>query len=62
MPITNPLPAIAAVLWYSLALPGKSFSGPRPATTQAEEALAKRLQRHVVAIASTPHNTSWQAS
>lgn len=51
--------AIAAAVWYSLALPGKSFSGPLPPPTPAEEALAERLRRHVVAIASTPHNVAY---
>lgn len=51
--------AIAAVLWYALALPRHSYSGPIPPPTQAEETLAHRLRRHVVAIASTPHNVAY---
>jgi hypothetical protein len=48
----------ATVYWYSLSLPGKSFTGPVPPPTQTEEDLAQRLQRHVTAIASVPHNVS----
>ena len=48
----------AAAYWYALSLPGKSFTGPLPPPTRAEEDLAQRLQRHVTAIASVPHNVS----
>lgn len=48
----------AAAYWYSLSLPGKSFTGPLAPPTRAEEDLAQRLQRHVTAIASVPHNVS----
>ena len=50
--------AAAAAVWYALALPGRSFSGPMPPPTPAEQTLAARLKRHVVAIASTPHNVA----
>lgn len=52
------LAASAATAWYSLGLPGKSYSGPQPEPTREEEDLAQRLKRHVVAIASKPHNVS----
>lgn len=48
----------AAAYWYSLVLPGKSFTGPAAPPTRAEEELAQRLKRHVTAIASVPHNVS----
>ena len=48
----------AAAYWYSLSLPGKSFTGPLAPPTRAEEDLAQRLKRHVTAIASVPHNVS----
>ena len=48
----------AAAYWYALSLPGKSFTGPLSPPTRAEEDLAQRLQRHVTAIASVPHNVS----
>jgi hypothetical protein len=51
----------AAAAWYSLGLPGHSYTGPLPAPTRAEEALAERLQRHVTAIASKPHNVAHPA-
>ncbi len=51
----------AATAWYMLGLPGKSFSGPIPPPTPAEEELAARLKRHVTAIASVPHNVSHYA-
>ncbi len=48
----------ATAYWYSLSLPGKTFAGPLPPPTRAEEELAERLRRHVTAIASVPHNVS----
>ncbi len=51
------LAAIAALLWYSLALPGRPHKGALPQATAEEISLAGRLQRHIVAIASEPHNT-----
>jgi len=50
-----------AAVWYSLGLPGKSFTGPLPPPSDAEKALAERLRRHVVAIASRPHNVAHYA-
>lgn len=46
-----------ALLWYSLGMPGRSYNGPLPPATREEDDLAERLKRHVVAIASAPHNT-----
>ena len=48
--------AIAALLWYSLGMPGRSYQGPLPQATSEEIDLAARLKQHVVAIASEPHN------
>jgi Peptidase family M28 len=45
-----------ATAWYMLGLPGHSYSGEPPPTTAPEHDLATRLQRHVTAIASEPHN------
>ncbi len=53
--------AIAAATWYMLGLPGKSFTGPPPPATRDERDLAERLKRHVVAIASKPHNVTHYA-
>ncbi|MEJ2226815.1 MAG: M28 family peptidase [Alphaproteobacteria bacterium] len=48
--------AIVAALWYSLGMPGRSYTGPLPPATDEETDLAARLKQHVVALASTPHN------
>jgi hypothetical protein len=48
--------ALAVAYWYSLSLPGESYSGPPPPVTDAERHLSERLRRHVEAIASVPHN------
>ncbi len=53
--------ATAATAWYMLGLPGNSFTGPPPPTTRDERGLAERLKRHVVAIASKPHNVTHYA-
>ncbi|HEY0311640.1 MAG TPA: M28 family peptidase [Allosphingosinicella sp.] len=45
----------AALLWMT-AVPGRSWEGPLPPPTAPETALAARLERHVRAIASVPHN------
>lgn len=50
---------VAAALWYALALPGASHTGPLPPFTADETALAARLRRHVEVIASEPHNTTY---
>lgn len=46
---------VLALLWMT-AVPGKSFAGPLPPLTAGEADLAKRLRRHVEAIAREPHN------
>src|SRR5665647_18771 len=53
---------LAAAYWYSLSLPGEPFAGPPPPVTAAESDLAQRLRRHVVAIASEPHNVPHYAA
>jgi Zn-dependent M28 family amino/carboxypeptidase len=47
----------AALLWMT-AVPGRSWTGPLPPLTQGEAALATRLERHVRAVASEPHNVA----
>ncbi|MBL8566333.1 MAG: M28 family peptidase [Hyphomicrobiaceae bacterium] len=47
---------LGAAGWYSFAVPGQSHSGPLPAFSTDERALADRLRAHVTAIASEPHN------
>jgi hypothetical protein len=46
----------SAALWYSLHVPGRSHRGPIPPASPEEISLAANLKRHVVAIASRPHN------
>lgn len=48
----------AVTAWYTLYLPGQSFTGNVPPATQPEQDLAGRLERHVTAIASRPHNVA----
>jgi hypothetical protein len=52
---------VAALAWYVLGLPGRSYSGPPTPPTSAEQDLAVRLRQHVTAIASTPHNVAHYA-
>lgn len=47
---------IAAIAWYGLGMHGRSYEGPPPAATDEESDLAPRLKRHVIAVASKPHN------
>ena len=47
---------IAALLWYMVATPGRSWSGPLPPLSEDDRALRDRLQAHVGAIASHEHN------
>ena len=47
---------VIALFWYSLGMPGHSYDGPLPRATPEEDDLAARLRRHVVAVASAPHN------
>lgn len=53
---------VAALAAYGLWVPGRSFSGPQPAPTAEERALADRLAGHIAAIASEPHNTQHPAA
>jgi hypothetical protein len=46
---------LAALLWMT-AVPGSSWQGRLPPATAMEKALAARLERHVRAVASEPHN------
>ncbi len=45
-----------ALAWYAFWVPGRSYEGPLPALTPSELDLASRLEVHVRAIASVPHN------
>jgi hypothetical protein len=58
--------AVAALVgfagWYTLGVPGRSHTGPLPPLTDDERDLAARLQRHVVAVASVPHNLKHYAA
>ena len=47
---------VAALLWYMVAVPGKSYMGAPAALTSEEEGLARNLRQHVEAIASGEHN------
>jgi hypothetical protein len=48
--------AAAALLWYMIAVPGRSWSGPLPPLTAEERRLAERLRAHVQSIAAKPHH------
>jgi Zn-dependent M28 family amino/carboxypeptidase len=56
--VALPLAALAIALagWYALALPGRSHSGLLPGVTSEERDVARRLETHVRAVASEPHN------
>jgi hypothetical protein len=60
--IAAALIAIPVLLWYSLALPGRSHQGPLPPATAEEIELAARLKQHIAAIASEPHNVDYYPS
>lgn len=47
----------SAGLRYMTAMPGRSHTGPLPALTSEEKALAERLRRHVEDLARTQRNT-----
>ena len=53
---------IAGSMWYMLAVPGKSFQGKPPPLTADQQQLKARLEAHVAAIASEPHNTAHPAA
>jgi hypothetical protein len=48
---------VAGVIWMT-AVPGRSHTGPLPPLTPDQVQLAVRLQEHVRAVASRPHNVS----
>ena len=48
--------ALAWLLWYMAAVPGRSYSGAQQPLTPAEAALVGHLRRHVSAVASREHN------
>jgi hypothetical protein len=48
---------VALGLAYMIAMPGRSHSGPLPALTDAERALAERLRGHVARLAKSERNT-----
>jgi hypothetical protein len=49
--------AALSIVSYSVVLPLYGFTGPLPPETAQERVLERRLEAHVRAIASTPHNT-----
>lgn len=53
---------VGAAAWYSLALPGRSHTGPLDPVTDEEREIAVRLRRHVAAVASVPHNVAHYAA
>src|SRR5215213_4370022 len=48
---------VAGVLWMT-AVPGRSHAGPLPPLMPDKVQLATRLEEHVRAVASRPHNVS----
>ena len=46
---------VAGVLWMT-SVPGQSHEGPLPPLVGEEMQLAAKLQEHVGAVASKPHN------
>jgi len=52
---------VAGVLWMT-AVPGHSHAGPLPPLTPDQLELSARLQEHVRAVASRPHNSAWWRS
>jgi hypothetical protein len=50
-----------ALLWM-LSVPGRSHQGPLPPLTAEQSQLAARLERHVRAVASEPHNIAHPAA
>jgi hypothetical protein len=56
-----PAAAAAVLLWYMIATPGRSWSGPLPPLGDEDRRLAERLRSHVRSIASTSHHV-WAAA
>lgn len=48
--------ALIGFLWYMIAVPGTSHTGPLEPLTANEKLLADNLKRHVTAVASREHN------
>jgi Zn-dependent M28 family amino/carboxypeptidase len=48
--------ALAVLLWYMVAMPGRSWPGALPALGDDERRLAGRLRTHVQAIGAREHN------
>jgi Peptidase family M28 len=51
-----PAVAAAAFLWYMIAMPGRSWSGPLPPPDDDLRRLAERLRVHVHAVGAREHN------
>ena len=51
---------VAALLWMT-SVPGRPHSGGLPPLSAEQAALARRLDAHVRAIASVPHNVAYPA-
>ena len=49
--------ALAALGWYMIAMPGKSFQGELCPLSADDAVLSERLKNHVAAVASAEHNT-----
>jgi hypothetical protein len=52
---------VAGGLWFMLYVPGRPHRGPLPPLTTEESDLARRLRRHVEAVATKPHNIRYYA-
>ena len=48
--------ALAALVWYMVAMPGRSWSGALPALADEDRVLSSRLNEHVRTIATKEHN------
>ncbi len=53
--------AVAAALWFMVAMPGRSWSGRLAPLAAEDERLRERLRAHVHAIASREHNVWFPA-
>ncbi|HEY5721190.1 MAG TPA: M28 family peptidase [Allosphingosinicella sp.] len=49
----------AGILLWMTSVPGRSHEGPLPPLTESERQLAARLEAHVRAVASEPHNLKY---
>ncbi len=56
-----PAAAAAVLLWYMIAMPGRSWSGALPPLADEDQRLAERLRNHVRSIASKSHHV-WAAA